>query len=54
MINDPYGKSLALVGGTAAQVSVPVFHYVEKREHLRNGEVFEDFFVQVGPKLAGP
>jgi hypothetical protein len=52
-INDSYGTALALVGGAAAQISVPVFHYVEKREHLRNGEVFEDFFVQAGPEVAG-
>jgi len=54
-VRDTHGTFVSMVrmGDDPARVSIPVFSYVEKRETLRNAEVFCDFFKQVPAHMLG-
>lgn len=54
-VRDTHGTFISMVrtGDDPAKVSIPVFSYVEKRETLRNAEVFSDFFKQVPGHMLG-
>lgn len=54
-VRDTHGAFVSMVrtGDDPARVSIPVFSYIEKRETLRNAEVFCDFFEQVPARMLG-